>query len=161
MISHTYNILFTILICLIFLSFDTVFVYSFFIYWNVSFNTYNYMSLICSLLLFIYTIIVQLFVLSLYKKAVEHTIHLEGTSIEHVIISTSTYNTLEVLRLGGVGVLATCLFQISFTIADPLGEYYCYCKASISDIPTVDKYSMHICDVIAWCFVVMFFRKVF
>ncbi len=145
----------------IFLSFDALFVYSIVVYANAIFNTYNYMSLICSIFLLVYTIIVQMFVLSLYRKAQDHTIDLDGLSIEHVIVSTNTHYMLQVLRIGGICSLAISLFHIGFTFPDPLSEYFCYCKASISDITITDKYSMYTCDVIAWFFITVFFNKVF
>jgi hypothetical protein len=151
----------TIALYVIFIGFDALFVYSFVVFLGASYNIYNYMSLLCSGILLVYTIIVQLFVLSLYKKAVDHTVDLDGNSIERVIISTRTHYMLEILKQGGVCILAISLFQIGFTFPDPLGEYVCYCKASISDISKMDKYSMYACDVIAWFFIVTFFDKVF
>lgn len=155
------DIVFTILLCFIFLSFDALFIYSIVVYLGASYNTYNYMSLICSIVLLIYAMIVQMFVLSLYKKAVDHTVDLDGNSIERVIVSTRTHYILELLKQGGICIMAVSLFQIGFTFPDPLGEYFCYCKASISDISKMDKYSMYACDVIAWFFILTFFDKVF
>lgn len=152
---------FSILLCFIFLGFDAIFIYSCAVYCVSIYSIYNIMSLACSILLFSYTVIVQLFVLSLYKKAVERTIDLDGHSIEHVIISTHTHFMLEALKLGGIFVLSISLFHIGFTFADPMGEYFCYCKASISDTTTTEKFSMYTCDAIAWFFILIFFRKVF